>query len=354
MGGLGTRGRRWAGAMLAVVALAAPAAARATCQMATNAELDVRFSANKPLVRAEINGTPVWLLVDTGAYASSLFVGAAERLGLKPYDTGAEAVGIGGRVKVMRADLDVLKLQKAEVKHFGMNIAGGANMDAANGAVGLLGRDFLGLADVEFDLANGKIRLFTPKDCGRQSLAYWTKEPAFVDMHRGGSRGAPFLFPLKLNGYYVEATLDSGAGLTVVSPSVAAHAGVRPDQFSAGVGHSRGIGAHLMESRTATFDSVDLGDEKIPNAQLQVTQLSLEPDEAGAGSRIGAVGGGGAQMLLGADFLRAHRVLISGSQDRIYFTYNGGPVFHKVTTDRPSSQPAPTPPANPGPAPAQP
>ncbi len=327
----------WIASILAVVALAAPNLSRAACQMATNAELDVRFSANRPLVRAEINGTPVWLLVDTGAYASSLFVGAAERLGLKPYDTGVEAEGVGGRVKVMRADLDLLKLQKAEVKHFGMNIAGGANMDAANGAVGLLGRDFLGLADVEFDLAAGKIRLFTPKDCGRQPLAYWTKEPAYVDMHRGGSRQAPFDFPLKLNGYYVDAVLDSGAGLTVVSPSVAAHAGVRQDQFSADVGHSRGIGAHLMETRTATFDTVDLGDEKIPNAQLQVTQLAFDPDSVGgAGSHLG---GGGTQMLLGADFLRAHRVLIAGSQDRIYFTYNGGPVFHKVTTDRPSATP---------------
>jgi hypothetical protein len=32
-------------------------------------------------------------------------------------------------------------------------------------------------------------------------------------------------------------------------------------------------------------------------------------------------------MLLGADFLRAHRVLVSHSQRKMYFTYLGGPVF---------------------------
>jgi hypothetical protein len=32
-------------------------------------------------------------------------------------------------------------------------------------------------------------------------------------------------------------------------------------------------------------------------------------------------------MLLGDDFLRAHRVLVSHSQRKIYFTYAGGPVF---------------------------
>ena len=32
-------------------------------------------------------------------------------------------------------------------------------------------------------------------------------------------------------------------------------------------------------------------------------------------------------MLLGADFLHAHRVLVAHSQRKIYFTYAGGPVF---------------------------
>ena len=32
-------------------------------------------------------------------------------------------------------------------------------------------------------------------------------------------------------------------------------------------------------------------------------------------------------MLLGADFFRSHRVLVSHSQHKMYFTYVGGPVF---------------------------
>ena len=34
-------------------------------------------------------------------------------------------------------------------------------------------------------------------------------------------------------------------------------------------------------------------------------------------------------MFLGVDFLRAHRVLVAHSQQRIYFTYGGGPVFRR-------------------------
>jgi len=39
--------------------------------------------------------------------------------------------------------------------------------------VGLLGQNLLRIADTEFDLANGVIRLFKPKSCGDQNLAYW-------------------------------------------------------------------------------------------------------------------------------------------------------------------------------------
>jgi hypothetical protein len=32
-------------------------------------------------------------------------------------------------------------------------------------------------------------------------------------------------------------------------------------------------------------------------------------------------------VILGTDFLRAHRVLVSRSQRKVYFTYASGPVF---------------------------
>ena len=32
-------------------------------------------------------------------------------------------------------------------------------------------------------------------------------------------------------------------------------------------------------------------------------------------------------MLLGSDFFLAHHIYVAYSQDKVYFTYNGGPVF---------------------------
>ena len=48
-----------------------------------------------------------------------------------------------------------------------------------------------------------------------------------------------------------------------------------------------------------------------------------------------------ADMLLGIDFLRAHRVYVAHSQGKLYFTYNGGPVFSVAA--RAAAKPAPKP-----------
>ena len=42
-------------------------------------------------------------------------------------------------------------------------------------------------------------------------------------------------------------------------------------------------------------------------------------------------------MLLGADFLRSHRVLVANSQRKLYFTYSGGPVFGGAAPSRSES-----------------
>jgi hypothetical protein len=46
-------------------------------------------------------------------------------------------------------------------------------------------------------------------------------------------------------------------------------------------------------------------------------------------------------MLLGADFLLAHRVLVAHSQRRIYFTYAGGPMFQSSRPPETRKDPGP-------------
>ena len=60
------------------------------------------------------------------------------------------------------------------------------------------------------------------------------------------------------------------------------------------------------------FANFKLGDEQVTNFKLMMGDYGLD---------------GSADMLIGADFFISHRVLISYSQHKLYFTYTGGPVF---------------------------
>ena len=71
-----------------------------------------------------------------------------------------------------------------------------------------------------------------------------------------------------------------------------------------------------------------MGNEQISNASILVADT--DRDEIGrseTGSHIARSEVGGEEMFLGMDFLRSHRILISHSQKKVYFTYSGGPLF---------------------------
>ena len=76
-------------------------------------------------------------------------------------------------------------------------------------------------------------------------------------------------------------------------------------------GMAIGIGG-TYASYIAPFSSFKIGDEEIKNTRL----------------RIGALDFQSVDMLIGADFFLAHRIYVANSERKLYFTYNGGPVFN--------------------------
>lgn len=126
----------------------------------------------EPTVHAKINGSDALLIADSGAFFSFITPGAVREYGLsaEPQYHGLSVRGVGGleRAEVARAkSFAILRTQFASVDFI---VAG----SAFGNAVGLLGQNFFRIGDVEYDLANGVIRLVKPKDCGRNiPLAYW-------------------------------------------------------------------------------------------------------------------------------------------------------------------------------------
>jgi tetratricopeptide (TPR) repeat protein len=81
--------------------------------------------------------------------------------------------------------------------------------------------------------------------------------------------------------------------------------------------------------------SFKIGEEEIRNTRLRVGDSAVES----------------ADMLIGADFFLSHHIFVASKQHRLFFTYNGGPVFNLATLPAPASAAA-APPATAADSPA--
>jgi predicted aspartyl protease len=111
----------------------------------------------------------------------------------------------------------------------------------------------------------------------------------------------------------MRAIFDTGSPTSFITKRAAARAGV--ETTAAGVkeaGFTSGDDRDHIKTWVATFGSVKIGDEEIKNGLLRIGDTN--PDDF--------------DVLIGADFFLAHHVYVANSQDMIYFTYAGGPVFN--------------------------
>jgi tetratricopeptide (TPR) repeat protein/predicted aspartyl protease len=308
---------------LATAGLGATARAAESCQVGKVAELPVTMAGMVPRVTLKIDGVDTTFMVDSGAFYSVLSPDTARRLKLptRPAPFGYYVRGVGGaenRVDV--ATSHTFEFAGIEVPNVPFLVLPSRSF----GTDGILGQNVLGLWDSEFDLGNGVIRLMKPSDgCKHANLAYWAG---------GKTYGAADIEPIRredphlrgeamINGQKVRVIFDTGASTSVLKLSAAERLGFNPQAAgvrAAGVGG--GIGARVNESFIAPFDSFEVGGEKVEHTQLRVGDIDLP----------------NADMLLGADFFLSHRVYVSRQQRRLFFTYNGGPVFR---LDRPFVRP---------------
>jgi len=311
---------------LAALALSAAASmAQASCTLSKYAEFPVTMTGLSPLLDASVNGAPARFMLDSGAALSEITPAKATefKLSTTRLPPSAAMQGVGG--------LEFISI--AHVKSF---VAAGANFSGIlflvggnefwSGASGLLGQNFLHLGDQEYDLGHGVARLWKGQGCAGSPLAYWAPQGPYsvvaeapLDRNNTQARAEAYV-----NGVKIRVMLDTGSSTSVLSLAAAKRAGI--DVSSPGVTAASpmtGLGRHVVSSWIAPVDSFKFGDEQILHTHL----------------RIGEFSGLDTDMLLGADFLLSHRVLVADSQGKIYFTYNGGPVFNLTTTPGANASP---------------
>ena len=283
MGGLRGYASRMRTILALLLLLNAPIGAWA-CTLARVAEWPVRLENGVPVVDGSIDGKRVTVQIDTGTPQSLVTKPAATRLGL--YTTQRDVLAVQMRdpgVAEETARIAELRIGKQVQSHFSVVV-----LNAERPYDFTLGDDFFERIDLELDLPGGMIRLFEPRDCGSRTLAYWSPDTAArVPL----KQGALIRFPALVDGIELEASLYTGNDVSTVAARAAG--GAKPG--------------------CATLKSLELGGRVIPQPVLEVAKGS--PSEP---------------LVLGTDFLRAHRVYVSRQQRMLYFTHAGADAFARA------------------------
>jgi len=317
---------------VALTATLLPCASFAACKRSAF-NLPVTIEGTRPVTAAKFNGESVRLLVDSGASFSQISSAAVEQFKLKTgmAPVGFTVQGIGGTTVPTVATVKQFTLGNANVRNVEFLVTG--NEVGSNGGVGLIGQNILQRWDVEYDLANGMLRLMLDDGCHGVMLAYWLKPgESFTEINIPSPtpREPLTIGSAYINGVKIRVIFDTGASLSILSTRAAERAGVKTDM--PGVtdgGLSRGIGRNVVKTYIAPFDSFKFeGGEEIRHTHLRIADINMDV----------------ADMLLGADFFLSHRVFVAHSQNKLYFTYNGGPVFNLTVAQRATANaPADTP-----------
>ena len=310
----------WAGVLAAAVLAVASSPALAQCAM-TSVTLPVTMNGLNPIVSAKVNGKDAHFLLDSGSFFNGISGRFAVDQKMKPAkmdqtgwrlpaDAETAFEGVAGQLtvaKVVRADQFVLAGQSMKDVVF-------ITLTQLTDADGLIGQNFLGLFDVEYDFGHGEMKIVVPKGCKNANLAYWAKPgtaysemPMDWDSDNPGTRGA-----IWINGVKMRAQFDTGAATTFITERAARRAGVKvTDPGVEEAGSSTSLDGRRIKTWAARFAGLKIGDEEIKNGVLT----------------IGDVNGDDFDVLVGADFFLSHHVMASNSQKKIYFTYEGGRVF---------------------------
>ncbi|GAB3440773.1 aspartyl protease family protein [Massilia solisilvae] len=311
-------------ALLGVLLCASPADADDNppkCQYVMVAELPLNYTGLGLQVTTEgsINDTKAVMLVDTGAYRSMLTRTATDRLDLSLGPTGEYAIGIGGFSRVYAARVNEFKVGPSRSGKGRMPVIG--DMGSAPAEDAIVGAPFLLQTDLEFALAEKKLRFFRPSNCKNTFLGYWGDNVFEIpfESHYGSSPNPHFY--VEVNGQQMEAMIDSGAVTSSMFSAAAKRAGLKIDKQESGrLGSVVGIGTDRVARWRTTIDSLRIGAEKVSNAEMAVLEADGPPE---------------VDIILGDDFLRAHRVLFAMSQKKLYISYLGGEPFKQTRAVEP-------------------
>ena len=321
------------GGALGLIATTRPAAA--ACQIQQFAELQVDPGTGAPQIKAQINGQPAMLMANTGTNVTFLSRTAAVKLGLKPKSLlHVDAYSSKGELPIQDVTVADFQIGNLHMKDYGIFVIDDKFL--GDKIAGEIGGSIIFTNDVEFDLPDHVIRLVKPIGCKGDQVVFWNKAYSMVPLTGFDDEVKQFYTTVFIDGRRIEALVDTGSEASVLNYRAAVSLGLKPVPKPAEMHKAADTGT--SPNFIGKIDSFALGDEVIRNTMIQIKEDShpIAPNETG--TRLGAETYA-SNMVLGADFFRAHRVLIAKSQNMLYFSYMGGPVFDLTASTKAEASP---------------
>jgi predicted aspartyl protease len=279
-----------------------------------------------PFLAGRVNDYPLMAILDTGAAQTSLFGSFTKKTSLDVRIVDRlKSGGIGGMGDTGYVHAKSLTFGPLWEKNVDLNVI----MSDRVGADALLGVDVLfAKYDLELAMAEGQIRFFQPVDCDQASLAYWDQSASVVPMTTISAHDPRRMIELQINGKSARALIDSGAERSVVDANFARLIGLLDDSSdNLKKGTLVGAGPNAVDFTVVPVKKIVIGKEIIRDTAITVAEILRAMMDDSSFSPQKRRQARAFDMVLGEDFLSSHRVLLSVSQERLYFSYLGGSVF---------------------------
>jgi hypothetical protein len=286
------------------------AAANAACELRERAEVPFTLTSGRLLVPLTVNGITANFVLDTGAERSLVTPDAVQRLGLVLDQwVGTTMHGVGGIAEHQNADtrslmLGGVALQRHTITHDTSLTVGPLPQTGVGEPLdGLLGRDFLSVFDLQFDIAAHRLTVYDVPGCSGRFLP-WTLPYASVPAETPMTHA--LILPITLDSRRLTALLDTGASASMITLPGMIRLGLTQTSLAGDPGSAvRGIGRQTPEMRRHRFASLQIGSETQRDPTLWVAPVRVTPF---------------VDALLGADWLATQRrVWISFATSQVFF-----------------------------------
>ncbi len=286
--------------------------AHAACEVRERAAVPFSLAGGQLLVPLTVNGINATFVLDTGAERSMVTPAAVQRLDLALDQwVGTTMRGVGGVAEHQNANPRSLTfggvaLQRHTITHdTSFTVGALPPMGGAAQVDGLLGRDFLSVFDLQFDMPAQRLTLYDVRACSGRFLP-WTAPYASIPVTTPMTHA--LILPIILDTHRLTAMLDTGASASIITLPGMIRLGLTPATLANDPGTvARGAGRQTpQDMHRHRFASLQIGDVTQRDPVLWVAQVRVAPI---------------VDALLGADWLAMQsRVWISFATSQVLFT----------------------------------